>query len=127
MSKTKNNALRYFWLPSDYTRTCVSGVNQYTIEYKSKSHREFDANMNFQKHILPSLRSQAEPYPKNLKYLPKSEYYPSGFRCVVNDALKEIYSNRKGFVFNKEQLIEILRFMPNAKVLYSSEMYFVWK
>lgn len=126
MNKASIDVLGCFWLPPNYFNTCISGVNQNTIETYSASKRNLDANKHFQESILPLLRSKAEPYPSNMKYLPKSESHPVGFRSVVNDALKEVYANRKGYVFSKEQLLEVLRFVPTIKVSYSDEIYFVW-
>lgn len=45
----------------------------------------------------------------------------------MNDALREIYKNRKGYVFSQDQLIEVLKFVPDVNVSYSDEIYFVWK
>jgi len=126
MSKASTDVLGCFWLPPNYFNTCISGANQNTIKAYSKSERNLDANKYFQECILPLLRSQAEPYPGNMKYLPKLESHTVGFRSVVNDALREIYANRKGYVFNKNQLLEILRFIPSVQVSYSDETYFVW-
>lgn len=127
MYKENKEVLDCFWLPPNFFNTCVSGVNQYTIGTYSKVKRNLDANDYFQEHILPLLKTQAKQYHDNIKYLHKSKLYPEGFREIVNNALKEIYANRKGYVFSTKQLIEILRFIPDINVFYEDDMYFLWK
>ena len=45
----------------------------------------------------------------------------------IVQTLKQIYKNRKGYVFTQEQLIEIIKFIPDIDVSYSDGIYFVWK
>lgn len=125
MSEVSNEVLSCFWLPPTYYRTCVSGVNKNTIIRKGDDIYSERKQRHFEIHVLPMLRNQITPYPASMKYLPKSKIYADGFRDVVNDALREIYAKRKGYVFSKEQLIEILKFVPGVKVSYCDDVYFV--
>lgn len=124
MSKTSTDVLGCFWLPPNYYKLCSSGIDQNTVKpYKTNSCNSKD----FQNCVLPLLRMQAEPYQDGRKYLRKSNSAGEGFSSVVNDALRELYKNRKGFVFTQNQLIEVLRFVPDANVSYTDEIYYVWK
>lgn len=124
MSKN-NKILNCFWLPSNCYNICVSGANENTIKSRSHNYQNSNEDKYFQKHILPSLRRLAITGLHKQKFLPKSCKNPNGFREVVNDALREIYAKRTGYVFSKDQLLEILRFVPDVGVSFNNGIYFI--
>ncbi len=126
MSKENNKVLSCFWLPPNYYNTCVSGINEDTIKSRSHNYRNSDEDKYFQKHILPSLRRLAiTSLHLKQKFLPKSCKNANGFREVVNDALRELYAKRTGYVFSKDQLLEVLRFIPDVNVSFNDDIYFI--
>lgn len=127
MINKNTDVLECFWFPPNYYKECSSGVNQNTIKPYSATARSLDNNRHFQTSILPQLRMQITPYKGKNKYLRKSKLHNMGFCDVVNDALREIYKNRKGYVFSQAQLIEILKFIPDASASHDDGIYFVWK
>lgn len=128
MVENNSPVLDCFWLPPNYYHTCISGANQNTIaKYGKSSGENHYSHDYFQQVTLPSIRNKIIPYPKNQKYLKKSKQYCAGFREVVNDALNEIYKGRRGYVFNTEQLIEIIKFIPDVDVIKDDGMYYVSK
>ena len=125
MQEINFEILNYFWLPNKYYRASVSGVNAYTIKRIDNNIHSDNDRKYFETYVLPRLRKNIKPYPESEKYLPKSQMYPEGFRDIVNDALKELYSNRQSYVYSKEQLIEVLRFIPDINVSYRDDIYFI--
>ena len=125
MINSSTDVLGCFWLPPHYYKLCSSGVDQNTV--KPYPTHDTGNKKYFQNYILPQLKTKAVPYKDGKKYLRKSKSFGEGFCSVVNDALREIYKNRKGYVFSQDQLIEILKFIPDVNVFYSNEIYFVWK
>jgi hypothetical protein len=126
MIETNVEVMNYFWLPKAYVNTCVSGADQNTVKRRSgEMSRTKDGY--FENYVLPTIRNRLIPYSTDCKYLPKSKEYVEGFREVVNEALENIYAKRKGFVFNQEQLVEVLRFVPSAEVSFRDGIYFIWK
>lgn len=132
MIKIKNEISMDFWIPSHLHRLCVSGVNPHTVKErvdtkKLKKKRDEKTEKYFQECILPRLRKQIIPHSNDEKYLRGKIAYGAGFRDLVNNALHQIYKNQRGYVLSKEQLIEVLKFVPDAKVIYSGGIYFIWK
>lgn len=127
MIKTSTDVLGCFWLPPHYHKLTSSGVDQNTVKPYSTKVADSEFKQHFHEHILPELRSNIVPYQDGKKYMRKSKLHGRGFCDVVNDALKQIYKNRKGYVFTQEQLVEIIKFIPDIDVSYSDGIYFVWK
>lgn len=125
--KTSTDVLGCFWLPPHYHKLTSSGVDQNTIKPYSTNTTDSQFRQNFQTHVLPELRAKAKPYKDGKKYMRKSKAYGEGFYSIVNDALKQIYKNQKGYVFTQDQVIEILKIAPDTNVSYSDGIYFVWK
>lgn len=128
MNNANSPVLDCFWLPHTHHHVCISGANQYTIKrYRNNKYGDEYSQDYFQRVTLPSLRNNVIPYPASMKRLPKSKEYCNGFREVVNDALHEIYGGRRGFVFTTDQLIEILKFVPDVEIVRNDGIYYVKK
>lgn len=127
MSAIDPEILNYLWLPPNYYRTTTSGVDLNSIGCMNRKLVAKKNSRYFEIHRLPELRKKATLNPALEKYLPKNQTYAEGFRMIVNDALKQIYQNKQGYVFSESQLVELLRFVPDAKVSYRDDMYFVNK
>lgn len=128
MSKINTEVLGCFWLPPQYYNDCISGANANTIKKRGNSvATDYYSQEYFEKVTLPSLRQNITPYPSSKKYLEKSSKYCLGFRDVVNDALRAIYKGMKGYVFTIEQLTEVIKFVPDVKVVLDDDIYYVSK
>lgn len=128
MVKSNSPVLKCFWLPPTHYNTCISGANQSTIsKYGNGKSGDYYSHDYFEKVTLPLLRENSKPYPADQKYLKKSNAYCNGFREIVNDALRDIYNGRNGFVFTTEQLSEIINFVPDVNVMLNDGIYYVAK
>lgn len=127
MNSVNENVLGCFWLPPQYYNTSVSGANMNTIKYVGKNNSDHYNHEYFEKVTLHRLLEENIPYSSSKKLLPKSKSYSLGFRDIVNDALRQIRKGRKGYVFTIDQLREVLRFIPDVKVSYDDDIYFLWE
>lgn len=125
--KTNPDVLGCFWIPPHYHKLTSSGVDANTVKPYSANATDLQFRQNFQNHILPELRLKATPYQDGRKFMRKSKAYGVGFSDIVNDALRQIYKGHKSYVLTQDQVVEILKFVPDVNVSYSDGIYFVWK
>jgi hypothetical protein len=109
-----------FWRNELTWRSTNTGMNTNVIgEYVHKEDRQ---------DIINYMRSIIESY-KDGRYYLDNENKKDYFVDVVNDCLKNVYKNFRGFVFSDLQLKEVMKIVPSVNVKYSSkdECYYCWK
>jgi len=102
----------HFWISDLLWRTTNTGISQNVIStyapYKSK------------KSIIAHMRENITPYSDGRKYIPRKERkYNPYFTDIINDCMKDVWKGDKGFVFNENQLKEVMKIFPSVDVEWS--------
>lgn len=119
---TDQEVLSSFWMPKGYCNTVSSGCNQYTI-IKQYWNLDNFTSKQFRVRILPHL--DIVPFPPHMKRLQHSNHFPEGFCDIINDALDDVKSGKRGILFSMEQVVMFLRFLPHSNVERIDDFYYV--
>lgn len=104
-------------------------------DYESIEDFEFLCSDDFENIVLPFLRENTRPYPerrlsrkilrsRGVVYEDGSTTLDGYYVAMINDTLSAIRSGERAYIFNLEQVIEILRFEPTTNfVLYDGIYY----
>lgn len=124
MGKNDGVRLKSFWIPEVLFKQCSTGVSVSTLDVDiSKRINDHDYFIN---ELLPEIRGKIAPY-ENRQRMPKSEVKRVGvnFRNLINDAIDCLEEGNVGYLFTAEQVVEFLRFVPDARVEYKDGIFFI--
>lgn len=118
--KEDTTNLSHFWLNPIKWRTTGTGMNQYVIDSYAPYIDKEEIILHIRENIVPYTDGR-----KLLKPEGKSDYFVD----VVNECMKSVWRNDRGFVFTESQLLQVMMIKPDVNVRYSKNdgCYWCWK
>lgn len=72
--------------------------------------------------VVDRIRATETPYTDGRKYLPKNQQLREDyFTDLVNEALYLIHRGKKGYIYHRHHIQEIVKIIPNCNIKYDED------